>query len=121
MVGAIKQGDQRLWYSNYGVCTDLFAPGTLINSTWIGSNSATYIESETSMAAPHVAGAMALFLEKHSGNKTQAENDLLAVQTDAVGDPGLSSPNLLTQVNHCEVPANKNSPTARPTRTENPS
>ncbi|XP_071483767.1 aqualysin-1-like [Diadema antillarum] len=65
-VGATSIDDSR-WHwnawqgSNYGSCLDIFAPGEDITSTWYTSNSATNTISGTSMATPHVAGALALY------------------------------------------------------------
>jgi subtilisin family serine protease len=65
-VGASDSTDTRAYYSNYGSCLDLFAPGSDIASDWIGgSNNATATHSGTSMASPHVAGVAALYLSTH--------------------------------------------------------
>ncbi|XP_030845386.1 uncharacterized protein LOC764063 [Strongylocentrotus purpuratus] len=60
-VGATDSSDKRSSFSNYGSCLDIFAPGTSITSTWYTSNSATKTISGTSMACPHVAGAIACY------------------------------------------------------------
>lgn len=48
-VGATDEEDSRADYSNFGVCLDIFAPGSNITSAWIGSPSATNTISGTSM------------------------------------------------------------------------
>ncbi|HEV2146464.1 MAG TPA: S8 family serine peptidase [Longimicrobiaceae bacterium] len=64
-VGATDRYDYRAYFSNWGSCVDWFAPGDQITSGWWSADDATNTISGTSMASPHVAGAVALFLEAH--------------------------------------------------------
>ncbi|KAL2431933.1 Alkaline protease 2 [Exophiala dermatitidis] len=61
-VGASTLADERAYFSNYGTCNDIFAPGLNVLSTWIGSKYATNTISGTSMASPHICGLLAYFL-----------------------------------------------------------
>lgn len=55
-MAATDESDTRAYFSNYGACVDLFAPGVDIESAWIGGADATNVLSGTSLASPHVAG-----------------------------------------------------------------
>jgi len=61
-VGATDNADRKSSFSNYGNCVEIHAPGTSITSAWIGSANAERTISGTSMASPHVAGVMGLYL-----------------------------------------------------------
>ncbi len=64
-VGATRDTDEKWENSCYGPCVDLFAPGVSITSAVNTGDTATGVWTGTSMAAPHVAGVAALYLELH--------------------------------------------------------
>jgi subtilisin family serine protease len=78
-VSATNSTDSRYSYANYGSCVDLFAPGSQVTSAWPGETGpygyygATLVASGSSMAAAHVAGAVALYLE---GNPTATPEEV---------------------------------------------
>jgi len=63
-VGSSDQQDQRSFFSNFGSCVDIFAPGTAITSASHQGNDLYMRSSGTSMAAPAVAGAVARMLSQ---------------------------------------------------------
>ncbi|HYR08039.1 MAG TPA: S8 family serine peptidase [Longimicrobium sp.] len=96
-VGSTASNDARSYFSNYGTCVDLFAPGSDITSAWYTGNTAINTISGTSMATPHVAGVAALYLQG-SPTATPATVAAALVSTSTanrVTDPGLGSPNRL--------------------------
>ena len=96
-VAATDSLDQRAFYSNYGKCVDLFAPGSFIYSAGTVDDSSYRLMSGTSMAAPHVAGAAALYLQLNpSATPSQVANAITTTATTrAVGMIDRSTPNLL--------------------------
>ncbi|MDA0171325.1 S8 family peptidase [Solirubrobacter taibaiensis] len=96
-VNSTNSGDARSYFSNWGTCTDIFAPGESITSAWHTSDTATNTISGTSMAAPHVAGAAALVLGASPQATPQAVRDRLVADAtqNKVGNPGTGSPNRL--------------------------
>ncbi|MBN6538573.1 S8 family peptidase [Acinetobacter pittii] len=95
-VAATDNTDTRASYSNYGSCVDIFAPGSQINSSWIGSNTATKVLNGTSMATPHVAGVVAEMLQSTptATPQTISANLLNQASSNVVKNPS-GSPNRL--------------------------
>jgi subtilisin family serine protease len=101
-VGATNQYDARAEFSNYGPTLDLFAPGVSIPSAWIGSDLMIATASGTSMASPHVAGVVALYLQNHrTASPATVRSALVGNSTEgAVSNPGQESPNRLLFSNY---------------------
>jgi subtilisin family serine protease len=64
-VGATSSTDAEASFSNYGPCVDILAPGVAIYSSDYAVTNQVVSKSGTSMAAPHVAGAAALYLQQY--------------------------------------------------------
>ncbi|MDG4819141.1 S8 family serine peptidase [Micromonospora sp. WMMD956] len=96
-VNASTTTDARASFSNWGTCTDIFAPGDGIVSASNGSDTATATLSGTSMATPHVAGAAALVLAGNPGlTPAQVASALFDASTPGkITNPGTGSPNRL--------------------------
>jgi aqualysin 1 len=73
----------RATFSNFGAVVDIWASGLSIQGAWMTSNTATQTISGTSMASPHVAGAIAQMLScrgRLSAAQVEAQLDLKAVR-----------------------------------------
>ena len=62
-VGSTAPNDQASYFSNYGKCVDMYAPGSSILSAATGTGNGFLMKSGTSMACPHVAGVAAQYFE----------------------------------------------------------
>jgi subtilisin family serine protease len=96
-VAASNTSDQRASFSNFGACIDLFAPGESIVSTWYTGSTALATLSGTSMASPHVAGAVAQLLEVAVDATPSAIAQQLISRTtlNMIQSAGTDSPNRL--------------------------
>jgi len=135
--------DDEAPYSNYGPCVDIFAPGTNIRSAWpvtglsIGdtddpdlfagkyADTGAYNKSGTSMAAPFVAGAIAMILqETPQARPAEVTSRVLANATKSavaiISRGAVASPNLLlyTCASNCPPSAPRSVAVTRVSRTE---
>lgn len=106
-VGATALSDDRAYFSNWGKCVDIFAPGVNIQSTYMGSKHAVTTMSGTSMASPHVCGLLTYFLSLQPSTDSeyavqgavtpaQLKKNLIAFGTEGIiSDLDKDSPNVL--------------------------
>jgi hypothetical protein len=95
-VGATDRADARASFSNYGDCLDLFAPGVNILSAYRGGDRTAARMNGTSMAAPHVAGAAALYLAgRPDATPREVGDALVAAATTGRVTARRGSPNAL--------------------------
>lgn len=76
-VGASTINNERASFSNYGDCLDIYAPGKDIVSASHIDDTSVKTASGTSMAAPHVAGLAALYLQKNPGVSSATLHDAI--------------------------------------------
>ncbi len=86
-VGATDRLDRQSALTNWGPCLDIYAPGEDITSASISGDSAAEVKHGTSVAAPHVAGAAALYLQHHPYATPQQVRDAVVGQGTQIGSP----------------------------------
>jgi subtilisin family serine protease len=118
-IGASWSEDERVPFSNYGTCVDMFAPGFDILSANIGAPDASIYRNGTSMSAPHVAGAVALYLQSVPyANMSMIKSALINNSTqDVLFNVGTGSPNRLLFLTYGTGVEPTPSPTPCPVRT----
>lgn len=82
-VAATDSSDIEASWSNYGGCVDIWAPGVNVLSTRKGGGTTTM--SGTSMAAPHVGGGGALYLQNHTSASASDVETQLKLASQAPG------------------------------------
>ena len=109
-VGASTLGDERAYFSNFGKCVDVFAPGLNILSTYKGNKTAVATLSGTSMASPHTAGLLAYLLSIYPSPqfnpKFDSAENLVSLQSQyTLSVPSSASPSSLYAMAHQALPA----------------
>jgi subtilisin family serine protease len=81
-IGASGPNDCLSSSTNRGAVVDMFAPGVNIVGPWSTSNTATATLSGSSLSAPHVAGAVGIYLHTNpTATAAQVETALVAAST----------------------------------------
>jgi len=99
-VGSMTSSDSRSYFSNYGTCVAIWAPGSSVVSASHTSDSGTSTKSGTSMACPHVSGGAALVLGRDGSKSPSAVlSDLMAnAERNAISDLRSGDTNALLNV-----------------------
>jgi hypothetical protein len=79
----VDQDDTLAWYSNFGSAVDIAGPGSCILSTFPIERGSYGTISGTSMASPHVAGALALLA---SADKPNNAGDVALLYDQIIGN-----------------------------------
>lgn len=99
-VAASDRDDTSAYFSNYGACVDLFAPGVAISSVDLFNPARSIVHSGTSMASPHVAGAAALYWSLNPGLGAAQISQAVVERASQAALSGLDSctPNRLVNI-----------------------
>ena len=118
-VGATAINDQMAYFSSYGNCTKILAPGLAILGAGTASKNAVRYASGTSMSSPHVAGVIAAIMSKYgcaSPNRTlQIFNEW--VLNGIIKDVRPNTPNKMVHIpNITDTLYPTKNPTTNPTK-----
>jgi subtilisin family serine protease len=96
-VAASDSGDNHAFFSNYGSCVEVYAPGVDVTSSWMGGGTNTI--SGTSMATPHVVGVGALYKSSQGDVASATLNSWIqaAASPNVINGVPAGTPNLLLQ------------------------
>lgn len=86
-VAASTRNDSRASFSSTGNCIDVYAPGSEVITTHGPGSGSTVIFDGTSAAAPHAAGAAALYKQTY-GNQSQSAIHAWIVDNSSTGKLG---------------------------------
>ena len=117
-VGSTDSRDQRSYFSSYGSCTNIWAPGSAITSADAWGDNDEAVMSGTSMSCPHVSGAVALLLESNpTWTPGQVLQSMLATaEADAISGLFSDDTNRLLFVGGGGSPSPQPTPTEAPTK-----
>ena len=96
-VAASDSGDNSAFFTNFGTCVEVYAPGVDVTSAWLNGGQNTI--SGTSMASPHVAGVGALYKSSQGDVDSASLNAWITANASPnviVGAPA-GTPNLMLQ------------------------
>jgi len=115
-VGSTTSEDKRSSFSNYGSCTDIWAPGSSVESAAHTSDSGSATFSGTSMACPHVSGGAALLLgvDPSKSPATVVQNLLEKAALNVISDLRAGDTNALLWVGEGSAPTPAPTPAPPP-------